>query len=81
MSSTVTEVTVRTIEINTYDGLSTSIGALVVLSAVVLLGAREALRAQDREAAAQRLRSLDMATWPLFGAAGLIILQRLAQLL
>lgn len=78
MGITVTELTVRLIESNTYDALSTTVGVIVILTLLVLLLEREAL------AAAGVTTDLGPATAlvvPLVAPWALIIAVRLISLL
>ena len=80
MTLTVTEVTRLFILSNTYESLSTSLGAIVILLLIVLLIQKELIRARGGLHARKWMRALDIAIAPLLLAFLVIVILRLINL-
>lgn len=81
MTSTVTEVTLRTITSMTYDMLTRTAGLIVILLLLLLLGLKEILRSSGRLKDEAWMRAFDVATLPLLLTFGFVIFMRFMGLL
>lgn len=81
MASTVTELTVRAIESNSYDALSTTVGLVAILALITLLVLREALKATGTPEVAGRVGLVTPLALPLLAPWVLVISGRLIDLL
>ena len=80
MTTTVTQLTTRTLLSNSYDGLSTTIGIVVIGILALLLLTRE-FAPLLRGSAPRDTRALDMAILPLLIVFAMIVIARMAELL
>ena len=80
MTSTVTVVTRMLILSSTYESLSTSLGAIVILLLIVLLVQKELLRARSGSHVRKWMRALNIAIAPLLLTFGIIVIMRLINL-
>jgi hypothetical protein len=80
MTTTVTQLTTRTLLSNSYDGLSTTIGIAVIGILALLLLTRE-FAPLLRGSAPRDTRALDMAILPLLIVFAMIVIARMAELL
>jgi hypothetical protein len=81
LTSTVSELTTVTIESNSYDAISTTVGALAILVLIVLLVARELIRAYAGPHADGRIAVLNVSIFPLLSVFAIVIVFRLLDLL
>jgi hypothetical protein len=81
MTTTLTESVYTAITSQSYAVFSTGIGLIVVVTAFILVLLKELLRAADTEHTRHHIQVLNIAVWPLLGAAGIIFLQRLLDLI
>lgn len=82
MTSAVTDAVARAAVSFTYEFRSTTLGLAVVLTLLMLMFAREVLKAHGGGGrTAERVRALDIAVWPLFLTFGFIVSVRLLELI
>ena len=81
MATTVTELTIRAIETNSYDALSTTVGIIVIGALVILLVEREALTATEPRGRATSVGPVIAIIVPLVAPWALTISVRLINLL
>ena len=81
MTSTVTDAVAAAAASFTFEFRSTTLGLAVVLTLLVLMFAREMLKAHGGERAVERVRALDIAVWPLFITFGFVVSVRLLELI
>jgi hypothetical protein len=81
MSTTITELTIRTIESNSYDALSTTVGFVAVIVLVVVLVEREMIAAYGSPELRIAARALSAFAVPLALSWALIVILRLVDLL
>ena len=77
MTSTVTELTITTIQSNTYETLSTSLGLIVILLLIVLLVQKEFIRAIGGPRSQTWMQALNIAIIPLLLTFGLTVVMRI----
>lgn len=81
MSTTITELTTRTIESNSYDALSTTVGFVAVIVLVVVLVEHEMIAAHGSPELGIAARALLAFAVPLALSWALIVILRLVDLL
>ena len=81
MSTTITQLTVRTIEANTYDALSTTVGFIAIVALIVVLVEREMVAAHGSQELAPAASALWAFAAPLALNWALIVTLRLMDLL
>lgn len=81
MTSLANTLTDELARANTYDALSTTVGAVTVLLLLALLLCKEVIRATRRPDRAGAMRILDAGIVPLLATAGVVVTARLAELI
>jgi hypothetical protein len=81
MTSSVTDAVAAAAASFTFEFRSTTLGLAVVLALLVLMFARETLKAHGGERALERVRALDVAVWPLFITFAIVVSVRLLELI
>jgi len=81
MSSTLTHLAAELALTSRFQELSTTLGLVAVLLAIVLLVGREVSRASGGAGTAARMRLLDLAILPLLVAAAVVLGTRVARLI
>jgi hypothetical protein len=79
MSSTVSPITIAVILQNQYDVISASVGLVSILLLGVLLVGQEVARARRLDA--QVIAAFDAPVFPLLGAAAVVLILRLLDIL
>lgn len=81
VTSAITDAVSATASSFTFEFRSTTLGIAVLLSLLVLMFAREMVKAHRGRRTVERVRALDIAVWPLFMVFGFIISVRLLELI
>ena len=81
VTTTVTVLTTRTLSLESYDNLSTTIGLVVLGVLILVLLLRELVPLLRSHDARQETLALDMAVAPLLIAFAIIVIARLGELL
>ncbi len=81
MTSAVTDAVSAAAASFTFEFRSTTLGLAVVLALVCIMFAREMLKTHGGGRAAETVRALDIAVWPLFMTFGFLVSVRLLELI
>lgn len=81
MTTALTDAVVAAAASFTFEFRSTTLGIAVLLALLILMFAREILKARRGRGTNERVRALDTAVWPLFIVFGCIVSVRLLELI
>jgi len=81
MTTSVTDAVADAAQSFTFEFRSTTLGIVVLLALLLLMFAREMLKAYRGRRAVERVRALDIAVWPLYIVFGFIVSVRLLELI